>query len=72
MAYANDARATGFNFFGSVSNLSATLADRFAKFKLYRATMVELEKLSDRELNDLGIARAMIKGVAIEAAYGAN
>lgn len=58
-----------------------TLVERFAalreKFataraqrKIYTTTLTELESLSNRDLADLGLSRSMIKGVAIEAAYG--
>lgn len=68
MAYANDVRTGYAPAFGGIF---ATLADRFAKYKVYRATINELSQLSGRELADLGISRSMIKSIAIEAAYGA-
>jgi uncharacterized protein YjiS (DUF1127 family) len=59
----------------------AGLSDRLASaLKLVREalhrrsvfgiTMRELSALSDRELADLGIARTMIREIALEAAYG--
>ncbi len=72
MAYANDVRSNGFSVFASISALRATLADRLAQRKVYRATVVELSNLSNRELADLGISRSMIKGIALEAAKTAN
>lgn len=71
MAYANDVRAVEFNA-GFFATLRSSIADRVAKYKIYRATINELEVLSNRELSDLGLSRSMIKGVAIEAAYGAK
>lgn len=41
-----------------------------ARRKVYRDTFHELAALSDRDLNDLGIARSNIKQLALEAAYG--
>jgi uncharacterized protein YjiS (DUF1127 family) len=38
--------------------------------RVYWQTVAELRALSDRELADLGIARAAIPGIAHEAAYG--
>lgn len=70
MAYANEIR-TGAANAGFLSNLVSILGDRVAKYKIYRSTVVELEMLTDRELADLGVSRSMIKGIAIEAAYGA-
>lgn len=48
------------------------LVDRFAQRravnKVYRETLAELQQLSDRDLNDLGMARANIRSVAWDAA----
>jgi uncharacterized protein YjiS (DUF1127 family) len=37
-------------------------------YMLYRATVSELAKLSDRELNDLGISRFQINNIARQSA----
>ena len=34
------------------------------------STIKELSKLSDRELNDIGISRGMIRSIAMETYYG--
>ena len=47
-----------------------TLKTRITAWKRYSRTVSELEALSNRELADLGIARANIVDVAREAAYG--
>ena len=55
---------------GIVDRLFATVAtwkEAQAKRGLYR----ELNELSTRELNDLGIARSEISSIARKAAYGA-
>ena len=57
---------------GIVGNLVADLRDHLARRALYRQTVRELAMLSDRELADLGINRAMIRGIAHEAAWGAK
>ena len=63
-------------FFGGTSLTSgfaafrANVAEKAAKRKIYRTTMSELQNLSNRDLADLGISRSMIKGIALEAAYG--
>jgi uncharacterized protein YjiS (DUF1127 family) len=44
------------------------LLRRFRKWLVYRATVRELEWLSDKELSDLGIARTDIKDVARQTA----
>lgn len=70
MAYATETRTTtaaeGLRF----GAIRAAIADRLAKYKLYRQTLDELAALNDRELADLGLSRGMIRGVAQEAAYG--
>ena len=39
----------------------------FAKRRIYRRTIQELNSLSTRELSDLGIHRSMIRQIALEA-----
>ena len=52
-------------------DLRTELADRVAKFRLYRETLNELTSLTDRELEDLGLHRAGLADVARAAAYAA-
>ena len=70
MAYANDTRTMTAEFgFGSwFAAIRADLADRLARHRMYRTTRDELGALSDRDLADLGLHRAMIDAVAREAA----
>ena len=42
---------------------------RFARYRVYRTTLNELSALSNRELADLGMHRAQIRGVAWSVAY---
>ena len=42
------------------------LARQYKQYKQVRATIVELSKLSDRELNDIGISRGDIWAIANE------
>lgn len=68
MAYVNDIRtaapaARSGNFFKAV-------AERVARYRVYRDTVAELSELNDRDLADLGLSRATIKAVAYQAAYG--
>lgn len=55
---------------GGVAAMIEGLRARFAQYRVYRATLNELRELSNRELADLGLSRSMLKGIALEAAYG--
>lgn len=44
--------------------------ESFKQYRLYRQTISELNALSNAELVDLGLHRAGIKAVALEAVYG--
>jgi uncharacterized protein YjiS (DUF1127 family) len=50
----------------------AAVADAWRRYRLFRRTYDELNALSTRELDDLGISRSMITRLAHEAAYGRN
>ncbi|MDX8348339.1 DUF1127 domain-containing protein [Cognatiyoonia sp. IB215446] len=70
MTYNTDTAFAGVSLAQRFAALRADLAERAAKRKVYRTTLNELRGLSDRDLNDLGMSRAMVKGIALEAAYG--
>lgn len=70
MTYNTDTGLAGFSFAQRFSALKVELAEKAAKRKVYRTTLKELSDLSDRDLTDLGLSRSMIKGIALEAAYG--
>ncbi|MEM8851896.1 MAG: DUF1127 domain-containing protein [Pseudomonadota bacterium] len=55
---------------GRLPSRFATLRADWAKWRLYRKTVNELSALSTRDLDDLGISRASIRTIALEAAYG--
>ncbi|MEM7491468.1 MAG: DUF1127 domain-containing protein [Pseudomonadota bacterium] len=55
---------------GALAARLAKLKAEWTKWRLYRRTLDELSSLSDRDLDDLGLSRAMIRGIALEAAYG--
>jgi len=68
MAHAatNQIANTGFGFGGIVNAIKSGLQRR----ALFRQTVSELNALSSRELDDLGLSRSAIRGAAHEAAYG--
>lgn len=53
-----------------VAALTMGLRDAYTRRRVYRQTYTELSNLTTRELDDLGIARSMIRRLATEAAYG--
>ena len=52
--------------------LVANLERRWATYQTYRHTCEELQMLSDRELNDIGVSRWDIRRIAREAADQAH
>ena len=70
MAYeSNFSSAAGF---GLADRFNAFVADYRAKAaqrKIYRDTLNELRNLSNRDLDDLGLNRTMLKRIAYQAAY---
>ncbi|MFQ1699754.1 DUF1127 domain-containing protein [Loktanella agnita] len=69
MTYQTDTSFAANTFAQRIAALRADWVEKAAKRKIYRSTYNELNALSDRDLNDLGMSRSMIKRVAIEAAY---
>lgn len=47
-----------------------SLSGRISRYRVYRKTLAELEALSAHELEDLGLARGAIRGVAYRSVYG--
>jgi uncharacterized protein YjiS (DUF1127 family) len=70
MSYANDTMVSAGGFVARFRALRADLAERAAKNRLFNQTRNELSQLTDRDLADLGLARADIADVAYQAAYG--
>ncbi len=68
MAYVNTAAT---NVRSDAQGFFADLAERYAKYRVYRTTLNELRGLSDRELADLALSRSMLRSIAYEAAYKA-
>ena len=70
MAHAIHTRSANLSVWEMVKDFSARVLLKAQQRMIYRTTLTELNGLSARELADLGIARSMIKRIAMEAAYG--
>lgn len=72
MAYATQSRraAQGASPWQWLADVREALATRAAQYRTFRTTLSELEGLTDRDLADLGVHRADIRGIARDAAYG--
>lgn len=57
----------GFEGFNAIIG---SIKSAIARRRLFNQTMNELNSLSVRELNDLGLTRTSIRSAAREAAYG--
>ncbi len=53
-----------------ITAVIATLMTDIANYRAYHKTVSELQKLTSRELEDLGINRSGIKASAKQAVYG--
>lgn len=56
--------------FTQVSEYFAAKRAAYADHRLYVQTMTELQSLSTRELNDLGLSRSSLHDTAFNAVYG--
>lgn len=70
MATVNDIRSTEHGLVGRLSVFWKNLQESRQRRRVFVQTLRELNALSTRELDDLGINRTMITRVAHEAAYG--
>lgn len=71
MAHTSDVRFFGTSVFSNFADLRGAIANRVDQHRTYSNTLRELESLTNRELNDLGLSRHSLKAIAREAAYGA-
>ena len=53
-----------------VGAMFSALADSWRRARIFRETYAELDRMSTRELDDMGLTRSMLTRVAFEAAYG--
>ena len=69
MAHTATLTHNGFNFGARISDLIQRIKTARARAAEYERTYTELQRLSDRELNDVGIRRCDIADIAREHAY---
>jgi uncharacterized protein YjiS (DUF1127 family) len=70
MAYLNTTQTARGGLLARLALLKDGVATALQQRRVYVRTVGELNALSDRELNDLGISRLSIPEIAHEAAYG--
>lgn len=72
MSYASDIFSPGLSMADRVSNLRRAFAEWRSANRAYRTTFDELDRLTDRELADLGISRGEIRDIAFQASQAAR
>jgi uncharacterized protein YjiS (DUF1127 family) len=70
MAYVSSNRTATLSFGDRIAEIRKDIAEAWRAYRVYRQTLAELQALSPRELNDLGLNYSMLQSVALEAAYG--
>lgn len=70
MAYAITNTAARKGIFDRFAAIKETVLTTIRQRRIYERTVSELNNLTDRELNDLGISRFSIPELARESAYG--
>lgn len=67
MAYPTQTSARHGAFHFNPAVIFEAALERFTTYLRYRRTLIELQTLSDRQLDDLGLNRSMLHGTAREA-----
>lgn len=70
MAYVNSTPIARKGFADRLIALKNSVLTAIRQRRIYERTVAELNGLTDRELNDLGISRFSIPELARESAYG--
>ncbi|MCU4652864.1 DUF1127 domain-containing protein [Roseibacterium sp. SDUM158016] len=70
MAYVSSNRTTSISVGARLAEIGKQAAEAYAAWRLYHRTLAELNELSGRELDDLGLNRSMLRGAAFQAVYG--
>lgn len=70
MAFLTDTLNSRIDLAQAIANWIERANETAAKRRLRRETISELQSLSNKELADIGIARAEIRGIAHRVAFG--
>lgn len=70
MAYVSGNRTQTLSLGNRLGEIFTGMREAYAAWRVYRRTLEELQALSTRELDDLGLSRSTIRTAALEAAYG--
>ncbi|RVT85362.1 DUF1127 domain-containing protein [Rhodobacteraceae bacterium CCMM004] len=70
MAYASTTHRTDRGTRSRIANSFSQIGESWARYRLYRRTLSEMQDLSNRELADLGLNRSNLRSIAYHAAYG--
>lgn len=62
----------GFGVIAAIKNFFASVNESFVLARQYQETFNELSRLSNRDLNDMGIGRSDISRIAYDAVYGTS
>lgn len=69
MAYATQTSHNQGALAARIGDALETIRTRFERRRVYKRTLAELQSLSTRELEDLGLNRSALNRVAYQAAY---
>ena len=70
IAAKSDDRAIVAGVERSAGSLMDSVRRAFGNYRAYRSTLAELNRLTDRQLGDVGMTRATLTGTARRAVYG--
>jgi uncharacterized protein YjiS (DUF1127 family) len=70
MAYVSSSKIATTSVGARLAEMMKLASDAYGAWRQYHRTLAELETLSVRELDDLGLAGADLRRVAQDAVYG--
>jgi uncharacterized protein YjiS (DUF1127 family) len=70
MAYVSSNRTASTSVAPRLAEMLKQASEAYTAWRLYRRTLSELQDLSVREMDDLGLNRSNLRQAAFEAVYG--